>query len=145
MLRISFGKSKPCRDVTLEEVLRHPIWMWAVDEETDEGQDETWTKPIISTTDVSDEIVHYYPTISFRIVGTLLYGRGDYDHANRTLFQFRVWSAGQWCSISEIDGLSTPTILQAIPTILGEVCVRFCCKSRNDWKANRADIGPDIS
>ncbi len=138
-MTLEFGKSKPCVDVTLEEALRHPIWQWAIDEETIPGQDETWTKPVTNTTDVGDELVDYYPTITFAVVGTALYGTGDYDNFERQLFQFRVWQSDSWHELRDIDGLSAPVIFEAVPSILGKAGVRFCCNSLDDWKAERID------
>lgn len=39
--------SKPSSDLTLEDFQEHPIWEWALDEETDPGKDETWVKPLV--------------------------------------------------------------------------------------------------
>ena len=140
MLNVTFGKTRPCEAVTLDDILRHPIWMWAVDEETIEGQDETWQKPVTSTTDVGDDLVHFFPSIAFTVVGTEHYGCGDYDHANRRLFQFRIWRAGRWHDLQDVGDLSSPVVFQAIPTIQGEPGVRFLCRSLDDWKADRSDI-----
>src|SRR4051812_18781347 len=68
------GKSKPASEVTLKECLKYPIWEWALDEESLPGHDETWIRPITSTTDVTQDIVD--PTIAFRISGSDLFGTG---------------------------------------------------------------------
>lgn len=39
--------SKPSSDLTLEDFQEHPIWQWALDEETEPGKDETWVKPLV--------------------------------------------------------------------------------------------------
>ena len=45
-MEIIFGESKPIEQVTLDDILLFPIWIWALDEEDKEGQDETWQKNI---------------------------------------------------------------------------------------------------
>jgi len=135
---VTFGRSKPIEEVTLADILRHPIWMWALDEETLEGQDETWTKPITSTTDVGEEIVHFYPSLAFKVLGTGLYGFGDYNHADRLVQGFLVRQNGQQVDLHDIVGLNFPVILEAIPTILGEPGVRFRLEA-TDVFAHRID------
>jgi hypothetical protein len=39
------GKSKPVDELTIEDFKKSPIWEWAIDEEKNEDQDETWVKP----------------------------------------------------------------------------------------------------
>ncbi len=39
------SKSKPVDELTIEDLRKHPIWEWAIDEEENEDQDETWVKP----------------------------------------------------------------------------------------------------
>jgi hypothetical protein len=39
------GKSKPVDELTIEDFKKSPIWEWAIDEEENEDQDETWVKP----------------------------------------------------------------------------------------------------
>ncbi len=39
------GKSKPVDELTVADFKNNPIWVWALDEEENEEQDETWVKP----------------------------------------------------------------------------------------------------
>jgi len=39
------SKSKPVDDLTIEDLKENPIWEWAIDEEENEEQDETWVRP----------------------------------------------------------------------------------------------------
>lgn len=39
------SKSKPVDELTIKDLKGNPIWVWAIDEEEDEEQDETWVKP----------------------------------------------------------------------------------------------------
>ena len=59
------GKTKSLDDITLDDALKYPIWEWALDEEGEDGQDETWQRPIVDTDNVTDDI--YNPTITIKI------------------------------------------------------------------------------
>ena len=39
------SKSKPIDKLTLEDFKDNPIWEWAIDDEQNEEQDETWVRP----------------------------------------------------------------------------------------------------
>ncbi|MGE7767334.1 hypothetical protein [Peribacillus sp. NPDC096540] len=39
------SKSKPVDELTIEDFKKSPIWEWAIDEEENEDQDETWVRP----------------------------------------------------------------------------------------------------
>ena len=39
------SKSKPVDELTLEDFKESPIWEWAIDEEENDEQDETWVRP----------------------------------------------------------------------------------------------------
>lgn len=39
------SKSKPVDELTIEDFKNSPIWEWAIDEEENEEQDETWVRP----------------------------------------------------------------------------------------------------
>ena len=39
------GRSKPVDELTIEDFKDNPIWEWAIDEEENEEQDETWVSP----------------------------------------------------------------------------------------------------
>jgi hypothetical protein len=57
---IMTGKAKPMEEVTLEDMQINPIGIFALDEEGNEGQDETWLKPLLHTTDVTQDLVESY-------------------------------------------------------------------------------------
>ena len=54
------GKSKPLEVVTLDDMLKNPIWVFALDEEENEDQDETWIKPVLNSTDIDKKLVEGY-------------------------------------------------------------------------------------
>ena len=57
---ILFGKAKPMEEVNLEDFQKNPIWIFALDEEEFEGQDEIWLKPVLNSTNVTSEMVEVY-------------------------------------------------------------------------------------
>lgn len=135
---VTFGRARPIEQVTLADVLEHPIWMWALDEETVEGRDETWTRPVTSTRDVGAEIVHFYPSLAFKLVGTGLYGFGDYAHADRRVQGLLTWRDGRQVELADA-GMDFPVILEAMATILGKPGVRFRLETPGDVFARRID------
>ena len=141
MTKVIFGKSKCIDNIRLEEVLRHPIWVWALDEEGIQGQDETWQKPVINTTDVSESVADQLTgtIIAFKVVGTELYGSGDYDHRFGTIGCPWIWDDEGPMELRDIADLTIPVIFEAVPTICGESGVRFACPTPGAWEARRID------
>lgn len=135
---VTFGPSRPHAELTVADILRYPIWLWALDEEGFEGQDETWTKPVTSTTDVDRTLVRHFPSIALKVVGTALYGIGDYSHSGPLVQCTAIWQDDRQVDLRKAEGLTYPVILEAIPTILGEPGVRFRLETR-DIQARRID------
>lgn len=136
------GKSKSLEDITIEDVLKDPIWVLALDEEGVEGQDETWQKPVTGATDVSPELVSFFLTLNilFKVVGAELNGSGDYDHERGEISGFALWQNGDWRPmLREVEGLEFPVIFEAVPTIYGKPGVRFVCETEDDRIARRID------
>lgn len=59
-MKYETGQSKPIGDVTLDDMLKYPIWIFAIDEEGEEDQDETWQKPITNSSNVGKELFEAY-------------------------------------------------------------------------------------
>ncbi len=47
--------SKPIDSLTLDDIAKHPIWEFAIDEEGNDEQDETWVRPVDSDVIPMDE------------------------------------------------------------------------------------------
>jgi hypothetical protein len=138
------GKSKPLTEVTLEDCLRYPIWEWALDEETQPGHDESWQRPVTSTTDVTPEMLD--PTITFRISGSELIGTGVYDHDSASLSSISIWDDGEWVDVCELDDVTAPLELTTLATILGCARVRFLLSdAKSDRAVRMADGDPSSS
>ena len=54
------GKSKPIEEIDFHDFEISPIWIFALDGEEIEGQDETWVKPIASPVNVSSDLYEAY-------------------------------------------------------------------------------------
>jgi len=141
MTKVVFGKSKCIVDIRLEDVLRNPIWVWCLDEEGVEGQDETWQKPVIDTTDICDALADELAgtLIVFKVVSTRYYGSGSYDHRFGTIEGFWIWDGDLRPDLKDIEGLIGPVILEAVPTICGKSNVKFSCATPDAWEAHRID------
>jgi hypothetical protein len=130
----STGESKSLDDITLEDVLKYPIWEWALDEEGEVGQDETWQRPIIDTDNLTDDI--YNPTITFKIKDTDLFGSAEFDDDTQSLSAISIWLDNKWKVLSETQ-ITTPTIFIAIPKIDGVQDVEFICNNLTSDNAER--------
>lgn len=117
------GKAKSLEDITLDDVLEYPIWEWALGEETVPGQDETWQRPIISTTNVTDEMVQ--PTITIIVKGSNVYGSAEFNYSEQVLESTAVWHDDEWISVFDYETFVFPVTFVAIPTIQGQSGVEF--------------------
>ncbi len=128
------GKSKSLDDITLDDALKNPIWEWALDEEGEEGQDETWQRPIIDTDKVTDDI--YNPTITLKIKETELFGSAEFDNETQSLSAISIWLDKEWKILNQTQ-LKSPIIFIAIPKIDGTENVEFICSSLTSDNAER--------
>ena len=128
------GKSKSLDDITLDDALKYPIWEWALDEEEEDGQDETWQRPIVDTDNVTDDI--YNPTITIKIKDTELFGSAEYDNDTQSLSAISIWFDNE-CKILSETQIMTPITFIAIPKIDGIQNVEFICDSLTSDNAKR--------
>ena len=156
---ISFGKSRPNQGLTYDDVVRHPIWIWAVDEENAPGQDETWVKPITSHADVTEELFACVPRIALTVPGTDWTALGDFwaardvvgDHILRNIdpdapptdivSAIQMHDKGGIVSAKVIRELVFPVTFLAIPTIRGKAGLQFGWNRPEDPIARRIDGG----
>lgn len=117
------GKARSLDDIKIDDVLRHPIWVWALDEEGIEGQDETWQKPVIDTDDVTMDIL--YPTITIRIKGTDFYGSAAYDNTKDYINAITIWIENDWIDLKKFKDIPTPLFFISLPKINGLADVEF--------------------
>jgi len=130
-----YGPAKALDLITLDDVLENPIWFWALDQETEPGQDETWQKPLVSSTDVTARMIE--PVITLRVKGRDLHASGSYDHRERMVYGISVWSNGEWKALSQTEGLAGPLTFVAVPSICGEQAVEFLCEDLEKEEAVR--------
>jgi len=135
---IRYGRAKHFSKVTLQDHQKYLIWTSA----HDDRHDEQWEKPIINTSDVTQEIVDcpiIVPIITVRVENTDLFGTGWYLHKERELFAISVWHENQWKDLIYGRALKPPAVLVSIPRVLGEENVRFVWKNPEHDKAFRVD------
>ena len=121
---IKFGRAKHFSKVTLDDHLQHLIWTSA----HDDRHDEEWEKPIVSTQDLTQEIVDsdlIVPIITIKVEGTEIYGTGWYVHRDGSLFAIAIWGDETWKTLDDAKVVAPNAILISVPTILGEENVRF--------------------
>lgn len=130
-------------EVSLKDCLKHPIWEWALDEETLPGHDETWQRPIISTKDVTPDITD--PIITFQISGSKIVGTAIYDHEKNSLTSISICDGDEWEDVCDLSDIQMPVELIALPTICGVAGARFLLTdSKCDLATRLASDAPKI-
>jgi len=133
---IQFGRAKHFSKVTLDDHRKYPIWTSA----HDERHDEEWEKPIISSSEVTQEIIDcrvIAPIITVRIQDTDIFGIAWYAHKEREIFAISVWHENRWRELADVSILRPPTLFVSVPKILGEENVRFVWTNPEYEKAAR--------
>ena len=121
-MSIKIGRAKHQTKMTIDDYLRHPIWVSA----HDDRHDEEWYKPVDSTEGVNAQVLRIeVPIITLRIVGSELFASGYFDRANDRLFGVAFWVGGRWRQPNEPNGIPFPVELESLPPILGLQGVRF--------------------
>ena len=136
---IRFGRIRRYSDATLDDHLRHLVWTSV----HGGGHDEECERPIVSTNEVTQEIVDaplIVPVVTVRVEGTDLFGTGWYLHRDRMLFAISLWDGGRWVALdSAAQPPPDPTVFVALPPILGQGSVRFLREPPPSERALRID------
>ena len=124
-------KSKPIEDVNLEDMLQHPIWIWALDEEEKEGQDETWQKPVLSE-NVTPSLIEAY--ILLKADNTDFYVSANLYVKEMTLSagNIHIWVESKWVNVDSYKDITFPLYLTSIPMIEGNANVKFIVEKKNE-------------
>ena len=133
---IQYGRAKHFSKVKLEDHQKYLIWTSA----HDERHDEEWEKPIVSTSEVTREIIDcpvIVPIITLRVQDTDLFGTAWYLHKDQEIFAITVWHENQWKGLIYGGALKPPTVFVSVPKILGEENVRFVWENSTNDKATR--------
>ena len=133
---IQYGRAKHFSKVTLQDHQKHLIWTSA----HEERRDEEWEKPIVSTSEVTEEIIEcpvIVPIITVRVEGTGLFGTAWYLHKGREIFAIGIWHGNRWKDLLHGKALTPPSVFVSVPKILGEENVRFIWNDPTHDKAAR--------
>ena len=133
---IRFGKTKKSSKITLDDHKQHLVWTSA----HGGRHDEECEKPIISTQEVTAEIISdplIVPIITVRVDGTEIYGTAWYLHGERKIFAISIWHEGRWRALGDVTGLPTPLVFVSISRILGQDGMRFHCTDPRNENALR--------
>lgn len=132
-----YGEAKSLDDITGNDAVRHPIWVWALDGETVPGRDETWQQPVTSTTDVDDDLLRRHRTviITFTMLGrTGVTLSGEYN--GQVVSAIAAWDHGEWLLLPDMD-LEYPFTIEAVPTLHGVAGARFLVRTAHEDAAPR--------
>ncbi len=80
------GKCKPVTELTVEDLTRYPVWEFELEYESEDGQDETWVKPVkeLPVTDLSHRVVGIPIRFAGGTTGYALLGNIDLRHLRKT-------------------------------------------------------------
>ena len=141
-IEMTYGKPKPMEDVTLQDMQKNPIWIFALDEEENEEIDETWQKPVLNYDNVTYELVEAY------ILMKSSDGRYDVsanlDIEEETLDDVTYWDYEQegWVPIENIENYKELQFV-AIPKIEKEADVIFGFdETKNRFSSVRSQAQP---
>lgn len=127
------GKAKSLDDITLDDVLSYPIWEWAPDEAGEEGQDETWQRPVIDKNEVTEEIDS--PIITLKVKETGGYASGEYDHAGKLVRAIAFWDNNSWTLPQDFSQAGFPLTLISLASINGQSGCAFIYQSPDEDEA----------
>ena len=134
-MTILFGAPVSLDDITLAQVLQHPIWVWAWEAgREEEAEDEACQCPVIGTDNVTAGFTE--PVITVRVKGTDVYGSGSYNLERDQLEAISLWQDNAWIILQETT-LPTPIVLVAVPSIDGAAGVEFVCHEPSEDRAVR--------
>lgn len=141
-IEMTYGKPKPMEDVTLQDMQKNPIWIFALDEEENEEIDETWQKPVLNYDNVTYELVEAY--ILMKSSDGQYDVSANLDIEEETLDDVTYWDSEQECWIP-IENIGNYKELQfvAIPKIEKEADVVFGFdETKNRFSSVRSQAQP---
>lgn len=112
----SYGDAKPIDEVTCEDIMKYPVWVFDYDEEDySEEQDETWLEPILDKCLYSSDQSGY---VLLKIKDTKLLAFGSVDIKNGTLMDIWYFNPNDKLmqAIKTID-INMPISFVAVPEI----------------------------
>lgn len=118
------GKAVPLEEIYLSELEKYPIWIYALDEEDVEGQDEFWVKPITNSTNVEAELSTPYILLKIKENNCPVSALLDIENMKMDDLQYWDYKYGNWEEINKLD-MPSPIHLISIPSILGKPAVEF--------------------
>lgn len=125
-----YGPGKEVWDVGLDDLIKHPIWLWAEhltlnEEEVELGGTEAWMRPALKETNITADM--HLPLILLKVAGTNLLASGLCNQKERLLESISVFINGEPAKLSEVQGAPLPIVLEAVPIIEGKKGTRFQC------------------
>ena len=136
-MTVHFGPPVALDEITLADVLEHPIWVWVWEAGREgEADDETWQGPVLGTRNVTPGFTE--PVITVRVKDTLHVGSASYSFEADRLEAISLWRDDGWIDL-RAAGLAAPLVLVAVPSIEGVAGVEFVCADIASDCAARSD------
>ncbi|MBZ0165243.1 MAG: hypothetical protein K8I00_00450 [Candidatus Omnitrophica bacterium] len=115
----NLGPFKNLEDLTLEDLMEHPIWVCDTDGDKPEGFDETAGQPIVGATHVTKDIVEDFTAVSvlIKFVDKDCYGCATVWR-DGVPYEAVVWQKDDWHDTADIFKKNEVLEIEVIPKIL---------------------------
>ena len=135
MADLEFGATKSLEELTLDDVLKYPIWLWDWEAGLEGDSEDAGQCPVLNSTNVLPDMRE--PIITLRVDGTNLFASASYNPQKDQLEAISLWQDGEWVIVQETS-LPLPLRFVSVPTILGHANVQFLCTDPRSDRAARA-------
>jgi hypothetical protein len=118
---LNYGSWKFVEEITFEDLLAHPVWVWCMEVDKDGGPDvgsEATMRPLLNTVEIPLDHISP-PLILLKIQGTDFYASGIYDQEQNKLESIGVFVGNYIVHPDEVKNLTEPVIYLSVPTING--------------------------
>lgn len=125
---IQKGPAKLFEEVSLTDVLTHPIWITTFNE-SGIGDNEIYQRPLLDIENVTDDLAEVWTTL--RVKGSCHIAFAQlYKH--HRLNKILIWHNNDWTAADEIPDLKAPLTLIAVPKIKGAAKVEFLLRQLDE-------------
>ncbi|MBM4208665.1 MAG: hypothetical protein FJ190_11925 [Gammaproteobacteria bacterium] len=122
-----YGSWKYVEDITLEDLMAHPIWVWCLEVDGNDGPEagsEASMRPLMDSLEIPLDHISP-PLILLKIKGTDYFASGLYDPEQNKLELIGVFEGDYIVDPSEVKSLNEPIIYLSVPGINGCENVEF--------------------
>jgi hypothetical protein len=131
-MKHKFGDPYLLEEYTLDDLKKHPILVWAINESVD--SEKKYLTPLLNTRNLTSEFNHAKILL---IVGeTDTYAEASYNAEDQSIYSILIWKGDYSVEVEDTD-LESPITFHAVPEIEGSANVSFVLDSKDGYYAYR--------